>query len=412
MRVAVAPHKRFFREQGCLALRKDVSPDDPGLKFRRSKRKSRFHRLRNATLELARSIAPWSLGAALLVSFTASAGQTTQVIDLGFRRSAMIEPERLTLMPPRLMTLNTVALPTPDIVDGEAKTNLGAILPHIRKVDLQREMERPRASGMPMLFETDRALLPDRKLQPAVTMMRASEVLMARLNRFDSRGQTPGSGSTGQGTSPQALAFSRPDGATPAVPRATRLASVTPAPVEPELIVSAGTRIPAFAQVHSDASGQQTGTATLRVSRGYLDLIDPESLKREQKCLAEAIYFESRSEPESGQAAVAQVVLNRVRSGLYPTTVCGVVYQNRHRYKACQFTFACEGKSLAVTEPGPWAIAQRVAKAVLEGQSYNKAVGASTHYHATYVAPYWSRKLKRTDQIGRHIFYRLRPGQT
>ena len=393
-------------------MRKEVSPDGPGLNFRRPKRKPRFLRLRSAALHLARSIAPWSLGAALLVSFTASAGQTTHVIDLGFRRSAMIEPERLTLMPPRLTTLSTLALPTPDTADGEAKTNLGAILPHIRKVDLQREMERPRAAGMPMLFETDRALLPDRKLQPAVTMMRASEVLMARLNRFDSRGQTPGSGSTGQGMSPQVLAFSRPDGATPAVPRATRLASVTPAPVEPELIVSAGTRIPAFAHVHSDASGQQTGTATLRVSRGYLDLIDPESLKREQKCLAEAIYFESRSEPESGQAAVAQVVLNRVRSGLYPTTVCGVVYQNRHRYKACQFTFACEGKSLAVTEPGPWAIAQRVAKAVLEGQSYNKAVGTSTHYHAAYVAPYWSRKLKRTDQIGRHIFYRLRPGQT
>ena len=137
-----------------------------------------------------------------------------------------------------------------------------------------------------------------------------------------------------------------------------------------------------------------------------------QSLKREQKCLAEAIYFESRSEPEDGQAAVAQVVLNRVKSGLYPTNICGVVYQNRHKYKACQFSFACEGRSLAITEPGPWSTAQRVAREVLEGESYNTAVGASTHYHANYVAPYWSRKLKRTDQIGRHIFYRLRPGQT
>jgi spore germination cell wall hydrolase CwlJ-like protein len=70
---------------------------------------------------------------------------------------------------------------------------------------------------------------------------------------------------------------------------------------------------------------------------------------KEQRCLAEAVYFEARSEPEAGQAAVAQVVLNRVRSGLYPTSVCGVVYQNRHRHLACQFTFACEGKALRTT---------------------------------------------------------------
>ncbi len=87
----------------------------------------------------------------------------------------------------------------------------------------------------------------------------------------------------------------------------------------------------------------------------YADLIDPEALDKEQRCLSEAVYFEARSESETGQAAVAQVVLNRVKSGLYPQSICGVVYQNRHRYMGCQFSFACEGKSLRVGDgpPGP-----------------------------------------------------------
>ena len=84
----------------------------------------------------------------------------------------------------------------------------------------------------------------------------------------------------------------------------------------------------------------------------YADLIEPHAMDSEQRCLAEAVYFEARSEPEDGQAAVAQVVLNRVKSGLYPSNVCGVVYQNRHRYMGCQFSFACEGKSLRITDSG------------------------------------------------------------
>jgi spore germination cell wall hydrolase CwlJ-like protein len=109
---------------------------------------------------------------------------------------------------------------------------------------------------------------------------------------------------------------------------------------------------------------------------------------------------------------VAQVVLNRVSSGLYPPSVCGVVFQNRHRYKACQFSFACEGKALKITEPEPWSVAQRIAREVLEGKTYVSDVGASTHYHANYVHPGWSRRLKKMDKIGNHIFYKLRPGQT
>ena len=144
----------------------------------------------------------------------------------------------------------------------------------------------------------------------------------------------------------------------------------------------------------------------------YASMIDQDKMDSEKRCLAEAVYFEARSEPEAGQAAVAQVVLNRVSSGLYPNNVCGVVYQNRHHYKGCQFSFACEGKSLRITERDAWANAVRVANEVMAGRTYISDVGRSTHYHANYVKPRWARALTKMDVIGHHIFYRLKPGQT
>ena len=206
-----------------------------------------------------------------------------------------------------------------------------------------------------------------------------------------------------------------PDGASPAISRAVTLSSTTPAPQEPEIVL-----MPQFNMVQTAALKPAIKLASLQSSiplasapksPNYADLIDPRHIAKEQKCLAEAIYFEARSESATGQAAVAQVVLNRVKSGLYPTTVCGVVYQNRHRYMACQFSFACEGKSLRVTETAYWKQAVEIAKAVTTGKTYLTGVGTATHYHANYVKPTWSRRLKRTDKIGTHIFYKLRPGQ-
>lgn len=383
--------------------------------FRQARRRARkMPFLLRATVE---TLAPWSIGIAMLVSFTASAGENFRKIDREFRRSTMIETQRLTLVPPRLSVLSFQDQVENALTRAHNPDAAGRVLPHIRKVDFSREMSRPDEIG-PLVFAIDNVLLPSGPLEPVVTLTRASQALLARLNRFEGKTLAPGMQSgrsaeaPAQGRSPQRLSMLRPDGATPIVSTAARLSSVTPAPVEPEIIAAGAARIPAFARVHGASDGKPVETANLRVSAGYLDLVTPETLKRETQCLAEAVYFESRSEPEAGQAAVAQVVMNRVRSGLYPTTICGVVYQNRHRYKACQFSFACEGRSLAITEPGPWEAAKRVARAVLEGQSYNRDVGNSTHYHANYVAPYWSRKLKQTDKIGRHIFYRLRPGQT
>jgi len=142
----------------------------------------------------------------------------------------------------------------------------------------------------------------------------------------------------------------------------------------------------------------------------YSGVIPTSDLEKEQRCLAEAVYFEARSEPEQGQAAVAQVVLNRLKSEYYPKTICDVVYQNRERYLGCEFTFACEGKSLAVNEAGSWAVASRIAKQVYDGVIFNAEVGYSTHYHADYVRPYWAKAMEKRDTIGRHIFYSLKPG--
>jgi len=130
---------------------------------------------------------------------------------------------------------------------------------------------------------------------------------------------------------------------------------------------------------------------------------------RSTDCLAQAVYYEARSESEAGQRAVAQVVLNRVRHPAWPNSVCGVVYQGPMRAGGgCQFTFTCDG-SLALRPGGPnWAQAQRIAMEALGGRTYDP-VGLSTHYHTGAVFPAWAPRLTKAAVIGAHIFYRL-PG--
>jgi hypothetical protein len=140
-----------------------------------------------------------------------------------------------------------------------------------------------------------------------------------------------------------------------------------------------------------------------------LNIRGSRELGRAHRCLAEAIYFESRSESERGQQAVAQVVLNRVRSGRYPADVCGVIYQNARRMNRCQFSYACDGRPERIRDEHAWERASRIADDAIAGRVFLDEIGDSTHYHATYVAPRWRRSLARTEQIGTHIFYRL-PG--
>jgi spore germination cell wall hydrolase CwlJ-like protein len=136
------------------------------------------------------------------------------------------------------------------------------------------------------------------------------------------------------------------------------------------------------------------------------------TVRSEQQCLAEAIYFEARSEPSAGQLAVGRVILNRVDSPYYPDTVCDVVYQNAHMLNACQFSFACDGTTPQIKEPEAYAAAMLAAaklascdKDCRQDLSAKGGIEMSTHYHADYVSPWWSAKLRRVGNVGRHVFY-------
>ncbi len=128
--------------------------------------------------------------------------------------------------------------------------------------------------------------------------------------------------------------------------------------------------------------------------------------EQEQDCLAAGIYFEARGEPVRGQAAVAQVILNRVKNPTYPNNICGVVYQNKKWRNRCQFSFACDGVRDRVRDTKRWELASYVARETTQGRIWLKEVGSSTHYHATYVRPRWARHMKKVGKIGLHVFYR------
>jgi spore germination cell wall hydrolase CwlJ-like protein len=128
---------------------------------------------------------------------------------------------------------------------------------------------------------------------------------------------------------------------------------------------------------------------------------------RERRCLSTAIYFEARGEPVRGQVAVAQVILNRVRSPLFPQTICGVVYQGQ-MHPGCQFSFACDGHTDNPRNDGQWALAQSIAKKIMAGELWLPEIGYSTYYHANYVSPDWAGSMNKIDKIGRHIFYKKR----
>jgi hypothetical protein len=147
------------------------------------------------------------------------------------------------------------------------------------------------------------------------------------------------------------------------------------------------------------------------VAKGYQPLAKRlEHANSERDCLAQAIYHEARGESEVGQLAVANVIVNRARSGKFPSTLCGVIYQNadKGRYR-CQFTFACDGRSDAPGERRAWARSAALAEAVYVEFATGDAVGAvpgsTLYYHTTAVRPNWANTYSAVAQIGSHIFY-------
>ncbi|HEY2753875.1 cell wall hydrolase [Phenylobacterium sp.] len=128
---------------------------------------------------------------------------------------------------------------------------------------------------------------------------------------------------------------------------------------------------------------------------------------RELDCLTSAVYFEARGESPRGQAAVAQVVMNRVANPSFPKSVCAVVFQGAATH-GCQFSFACDGSMRHGREAEAWDRARHVAQRALSGMVLAE-VGRATHFHTTAVSPDWGPQMLRVAQVGLHIFYRCDP---
>lgn len=149
----------------------------------------------------------------------------------------------------------------------------------------------------------------------------------------------------------------------------------------------------------------RTRPETVQFTTSWLDS-QPEATGGDQwRCLSEALYFEARGETVKGQFAVAEVIMNRVKSTRFPSTLCGVIKQGTGKRYQCQFTYTCDGYKDTIAERGAYERVAKVARAVMDGKSAGLTNGA-THYHTTAVRPAWSRVYKRTARIGVHIFYR------
>lgn len=122
-------------------------------------------------------------------------------------------------------------------------------------------------------------------------------------------------------------------------------------------------------------------------------------------CLTAAIYYEAASEPDQGQRAVAQVILNRVAHPSFPNTVCGVVYQGSERTTGCQFSFTCDGSLARTPSRYFWARAMQVAQGALSGY-VERSVGLATHYHTIAVHPAWDAQMNHITTLGAHMFFR------
>jgi spore germination cell wall hydrolase CwlJ-like protein len=195
--------------------------------------------------------------------------------------------------------------------------------------------------------------------------------------------------------------------AMPGAPAITTLAALKSGSPDLAALSDADAQARALADDLSDTvrTHQLLGDAAGVVSLAYIDRMPTADGDAQWRCLAKAIYFESRGEPLSGQVAVAEVILNRVDSRAYPDSICAVVRQGEHRRNACQFSFMCDGRPETVTDKDAWRRAGKIAHLMIEGRP-RVLTKAATHFHTTAVRPGWSRRLVRTGKFGAHIFYR------
>jgi len=126
----------------------------------------------------------------------------------------------------------------------------------------------------------------------------------------------------------------------------------------------------------------------------------------EHRCLSQALYYEARGEGRIGEQAVAEVVFHRMNAGNYGHSICAVVFEGSG-HPGCQFSFTCNGDLHRRREESAWKKSEQLAAQILTGEvPLRNATGGATHYHATWVNPFWAPTLKKTAQIGNHIFYR------
>lgn len=129
-------------------------------------------------------------------------------------------------------------------------------------------------------------------------------------------------------------------------------------------------------------------------------------------CLAQNVYYEARGSNLADQAAVADVVWNRVKDTRYPNTICDVVKQGEKdangnmKRNRCQFSWYCDGKNDRPQNIDLWVKAQLLAYQMVYNEKYRGITEGATHYHATYVNPRWAKDLQLVGKIGAHIFYR------
>ncbi|EEB71400.1 cell wall hydrolase [Phaeobacter italicus] len=143
----------------------------------------------------------------------------------------------------------------------------------------------------------------------------------------------------------------------------------------------------------------------VQFTKAWLDTIPKAKGDENFACLAEALYFEARGESVKGQFAVAEVILNRVKSSQFPNSLCGVINQGTGRKYQCQFTYTCDGHEEVIREKTAYERVSKVARLVMDGARTGLTDGA-TYYHTTAVRPRWSKAFTKTARIGVHLFYR------
>jgi spore germination cell wall hydrolase CwlJ-like protein len=128
-----------------------------------------------------------------------------------------------------------------------------------------------------------------------------------------------------------------------------------------------------------------------------------QEVQKEIRCLAQNIYYEAGSEPVDGKVAVAEVTMNRVRSGSFPATVCGVV--NQKVGNSCQFSWVCKPKK-PITMKSEWNQSLSIAQNILIKRKKYSTIPGAKFFHADYVDPSWADTKEFVRKVGRHLFYK------